>query len=89
MEIKYIADQLLNPRKGLHGKIFDGPLCTKLPTSGAFLKEVDPPSDYPLAGCLEAHHAVVVGAFNNALDPVLEKKAFHTYMETFKEAFPT
>ncbi len=61
----------------------------KLPTSGVFLKEADPPSDYPLAGCIGSLHDVVVGAFNNALDPVFEKEAFHTFMETFKDVFPT
>ncbi len=68
---EHIVHEQRNTRRSNSGEThLKGKMGTKLPTSGAFLKEADPPSDYPLAGCLEAHHAVVVGAFNNALDSV-------------------
>ncbi len=58
-----IADQLGNARKEYHRKSFEGRQCSKLLSCNASLKEVVPPSDPPLAECLEMFHRVVVGVF--------------------------
>ncbi len=54
----------------------------------ASLKEVVPPSDPPLAECLEMFHRVVVGVFGQIVNPET-KDNVSTFEETFMGAIRT
>ncbi len=83
-----IADQLGIARKEYHGESFEDRQCSKLLSCSAFLKEVVPPSDPPLAECPEALHCVVVGVFGQILDPETEND-ISRFEETFMGAMRT
>ncbi len=76
------TDQLGNTRKEYHEKSFQGRQCSRFLSCSTFLKEVVLSSVHLLVECLEALHRVVIGVFDQILDP-----GFENDIKTFEKTF--